>query len=427
MQLSEKAIEIEVPGSKSITQRALITSALAKGTSRLSSPLDSEDTQLLTGALKAFGVPVEQGESGWQVIGTGGKLTCPGKEIFMGNNGTGIRFMMSFAALASSCSTLLTGKKRMEERPAEPLLKALRQLGVDAKSVKGTGCPPVRIDSKGLGGGTVRLSASISSQFLSSLLLVAPYAQDPLTIELDGRLVSRPYVDITLRVMSDFGINVQEKENSFNVPKGCYKAQDYTVEADASSASYFFAAAAITGLPVTVTNMPPKPIQGDAAFVELLGKMGCSVERTNLGTTVKGPGKRGLKAIEVDMSKWPDVAPTLAVVAAFANGTTRITNVEHLRIKETDRIKAVVTELKKIGCQAEELPDGMVINGSTEKLHGAMITTYDDHRIAMCFAVASLLVPGMEFDDKDVVKKSFPQFWDYWARLEGEISLRQKT
>jgi len=426
MQLSEKAIKIEVPGSKSITQRALITSALAKGTSTLTSPLDSEDTQLLTDALKAFGVLIEKRRCGWQVIGTGGKLTCPGKEIFMGNNGTGIRFMMSFAALASPCSTLLTGKKRMEERPAEPLLKALRQLGVDARSVKGTGCPPVRINSKGIGGRRVRLSASISSQFLSSLLLVAPYAQAPLTIKLDGKLVSRPYVDITLRVMSDFGVSVEERGNSFDIPKGYYKAQDYTVEADASSASYFFAAAAITGVPVTVTNMPPKPIQGDAAFVDLLRQMGCLVERTNLGTTVKGPGKGGLKAIDVDMSKWPDVAPTLAVVAAFANGTTRITNVEHLRVKETDRIKAVVTELKKIGCQAEELPDGMVVTGSPERLHGAVITTYDDHRIAMCFAVASLLVPGVEFDEMGVVKKSFPQFWDLWEGLKREIAVRQK-
>ncbi len=422
---SDKAIEIELPGSKSITQRALVTSALAQGPSTLISPLDSEDTQLLRDALRAFGIKIDDSAPNWTVSGMPDRLVAPSKEIFMGNNGTGIRFMMSFAALAQG-TTVLTGKKRMEERPAGPLLEALKQLGVRAESIKGTGCPPVKIESAGLKGGSVRLSASISSQFLSSLLLVAPYASSPVTISLDGKLVSRPYVDITLRVMSDFGVDVTEKDNDFFIPKGSYSSREYIVEADASSASYFFGAAAITGAAIRVTNMPPKPIQGDAAFADLLEKMGCRVERSKHGTLVQGPEPGQLKPIEVDMSKWPDVVPTLAVVAAFASGKTVITNVEHLRVKETDRIKAVVNELKRLGCRAEELPDGLVVYGNAKGLKGALIKTYDDHRIAMCFAVASLLVPGIEFDDKAVVQKSFPQFWSYWERLKHELAQQDK-
>ncbi len=420
MAYSKKTVEIQLPGSKSITQRALVTAALAKGVSTLVCPLDSEDTQLLRKALRKFGISIKEDAQTWTIHGSGGKLSCPEQEIFMGNNGTGIRFMMSFAALANG-STELTGKKRMEERPAAPLLQALRQLGVDAQSIKGTGCPPVRISSRGLKGGKVSLSASISSQFLSSLLLVAPYASSPVTIELDGKLVSRPYVDITLKVMSDFGITPQEDQNTFFIPKGVYSARNYTVEADASSASYFFAAAAVTGQRVCVTNMPPEPIQGDSAFVDLLAKMGCEVNRSKQGTVVQGPPRGQLRAIEVDMSKWPDVAPTLAVVAAFAKGRTVITNIGHLRVKETDRIAAVVTELNRIGCKAQEMEDGIIVNGGQDRLKAATINTYDDHRIAMCFAVASLLVPGIEFDDKAVVKKSFPTFWQYWEQLQNNI------
>jgi len=415
-----KTIEFELPGSKSITQRALITSALACGDSRLVSPLDSEDTRLLRNALRAFGVKIDDTKETWHITGNNDRIFAPTDEIFMGNNGTGIRFMMSFAALARGV-TVLTGNKRMEERPAAPLLEALKQLGVKAESIKGTGCPPVRIESSGLKGGEVTLSASISSQFLSSLLLVAPYASSPITVALDGKLVSRPYVDVTLRVMSDFGIEVKEEDHTFLIPRGSYHPKDYVVEADASSASYFFGAAAVTGSRIRITNMPSKPIQGDAAFVDLLEKMGCVVDRSSRGTTVQGPGLGRLKAIEVDMSKWPDIVPTLAVVAAFAKGKTIITNVEHLRVKETDRITAVVNELNRLGCRAEELPDGLVVHGNGGALKGAVVRTYDDHRIAMCFAVASLLVPGIEFDDRDVVQKSFPKFWQYWERLKQEL------
>ncbi len=413
-------IVFECPGSKSITQRALIVSSLSNGACRLFTPLDSEDTRLLRNGLRAFGIKIDDGTPTWLVEGSKGVLKEPQKEIFMGNNGTGIRFLISFSALVKG-KTVLTGSPRMEERPAEPLLKALRQLGIMAKSIKGTGCPPVEIISSGLEGGEVTLSAKASSQFLSSLLLAAPYARKPLAIKLDGKLVSRPYVDITLRVMEDFGIGVMEEGNRFFVPQGIYQRDDYTIEADASSASYFFGAAAVTAHAIRIRNLPAKPIQGDAAFCDILSRMGCMVEKDENGTMVKGPGPAGLNGIEIDMSRWPDVVPTLAVVAAFSSGKTVITNVKHLRIKETDRIKAVVTELNRIGCKAQELPDGMVIHGNPRDLRPAKIKTYDDHRIAMSFAIAKLLIPEISFEDKTVVKKSFPTFWEYWKKLERQI------
>ncbi len=413
-------IEITVPGSKSITQRALVTAALAKGESCLSSALDSEDTRLLRNGLRQFGVAIDDSSDPWTIHGTAGRLKEPSNEIFMGNNGTGIRFLISVAALVRGTS-ILSGSKRMEERPAGPLLEALSQLGVEAVSIKGTGCPPVKITSNGLSGGKVRLSASISSQFLSSILLVAPCAAEPLSIVLDGKLVSRPYVDITKKVMKDFGIEVRESGDTFVVPKSFYQGRPYQIEADASSASYFLAAAAVTGRAVRIKNLPPDPIQGDAYFANILAQMGCRVQRNEKGTLVQGPEKGQLKAIEIDMGKWPDVVPTLAVTAAFAQGETKITNVAHLRIKETDRIKAVVTELNRIGVEARELEDGLTVKGPCRDMKAGLIHTYDDHRIAMSFAVLGLRVENLKFDDKAVVAKSFPDFWQRWDRLTSAL------
>ncbi len=413
-------VEVTVPGSKSITQRALVTSALATGESVIEAALDSEDTRLLRNGLRMLGAEIEDGSDSWTIQGTAGRLREPAGEIFMGNNGTGMRFLMSIAALAEG-TTILTGSTRMEERPAEPLLKALRDLGVDAFSIKGTGCPPVRIKSQGIAGGQVRLSASISSQFLSSLLLAAPCAASPITIILDGRLVSRPYIDITKKVMEDFGVVVQEAEDTFQVPCKPYQGRRYQVEADASSASYFLAAAAVTGKAVRIKNLPQNPIQGDAAFADILEQMGCRIKRDGTGTMVHGPERGALRAIDIDMGKWPDIVPTLAVVAAFARGTTTISNVAHLRVKETDRIKAVVTELNRIGAQASELSDGLIVKGGGREMSPAVIRTYEDHRIAMAFAVAGLRVDGIEFEDRSVVVKSFPDFWKRWNGLRKAL------
>ncbi len=406
---------VKVPGSKSITQRALITAALADGVSTLKDPLESEDTELLRNALSAVGVKINEDGEAWVVTGTGGRINPADDVLYLGNNGTGMRFVASVVALGNGLYRL-SGANRMRQRPIEPLLKALNAWGAETKSIEGTGCPPIEVRANRLQGGAAVLSAGQSSQFLSSLLLVGPYTKKEARINLEGPLVSRPYVDITLSVMESFGIKVMEDESGFSIPKGVYRPCEYQVEGDASSASYFWAAAAVTGGRILVENVPESPLQGDAAFADILGEMGCRVEKEPHGIAVEGPKDGRLSPAEIDMKKWPDVVPTLAVVAAFARGTTRIKNIAHLRIKETDRIKATATELTRLGAEVEELPDGLVIHGGRQ-LHGAGIETYDDHRMAMAFAVAGLKVPGVFIKDPDCVRKSFPSFWDIWMQL----------
>jgi len=409
--------KIRVPGSKSITQRTLVVASLAEGKSDLKGPLDSEDTQFLRNALSCLGISIKDKGSDWTVEGQGGRILPISQDLYLGNNGTGIRFLTSLVALGQG-TYRLTGTGRMAERPIGPLLDALKAWGVDARSVENTGCPPVEIKAHGLEGGETLLSASKSSQYLSSLLLVAPIAGKQARIILDGSLVSRPYVDLTLAVMAAFGVKVQDEGDSFLVPHMTYKARKYQIEGDASSASYFWAAAAVTGGRITVENIPQDALQGDAAFADLLVSMGCSVKKDLKGVTVQGPSCGVLKAIEVDMGQWPDVVPTLAVVAAFAKGTTVIKNVAHLRIKETDRLKAMAQELSKIGASVKELEDGLIIEGAMD-MHGSLINTYDDHRIAMAFSVAGLRVPGIRIKDPDCVQKSFPSFWQHWQKITG--------
>ncbi len=406
---------LAVPGSKSITQRALVAAALAQGDSILHGPLESEDTLLLADGLALLGIGVERLPGRWAVAGQGGRIGPAPGPIFMGNNGTGIRFLTAVTALGEG-EYLLTGTRRMEERPIEPLLAGLREWGVDARSRRGNGCPPVVVKGGGIAGGEAPLDVSKSSQFLSAMLLVAPYARRPASIRLAAPLVSRPYVDITVAVMASFGIQVQEEGELFRVPQGCYRPMEYQVEGDASSASYFWAAAAVTGGRVTVTNIGPDPLQGDAHFASILQEMGCRVERSPQGVTVQGPEPGRLRPVSLDMERWPDVVPTLAVVAAFAPGETVITGVPHLRIKETDRIAAVATELRRLGAQVEELPDGLRIEGGAP-LHGARVETYNDHRIAMSFAVAGLRIEGVEIENPGCVAKSFPNFWELWGEL----------
>ena len=405
-----------------------MASALATGVSILRGPLESEDTLLLRGALERAGARLEKDDASWLVHGCAGNVGLgPGAddpapdrathEIHMGNNGTGIRFMASVLALNDNGQRfVLKGTRRMEERPIEPLLAALRVWGASVSCIKGTGCPPVFIEGRGLAGGRTLISASQSSQFLSSLLLVGPYTRKPAVIGLDGPLVSRPYVDITISVMESFGVSVKTDEGSFAVEHTPYSASDYMIEGDGSSASYFLGAAAITGGRVTVDNLPADSMQGDARFCDILEQMGCAVEKGPWGTAVTGPPGGRLHGIRIDMGKWPDMVPTLAVVAAFAEGETVLENVAHLRIKETDRLSAMASELGKMGCRVAERPDGLVIRGGAP-LHGAVIETYDDHRIAMALAIAGLKVRGVMISNPGCVQKSFPDFWDRWEAM----------
>ncbi len=409
-----------VPGSKSLTQRALIAAALGNGTSKLIGPLASEDTSYTSKALEQMGIIVEREEDSWTVHGSGGILATPEKEIFLGNNGTATRFLTSVAALGNG-PFKIDGEERMRERPIAPLMEALQGWGVDIHSIKNTGCPPLAINSKGLTGGATILPEGKSSQYLSSLLLVAPYAAAPATLEVKGEVLSKPYVAMTLSVMYDFGIAVEcnEEYTSFTIPQGTYRAMEYQIEGDASNASYFWAAAAITAGRVTVANVPVPSLQGDAGLVPLLARMGCDVSRDGNGITLTGSER--LEGITVDMGDMPDVVPTLAVVAAFAHGKTTINNIEHLRIKECDRLTATLAELSKMGAKVEEGQDYMVIHGDGgECLHGAEIETYNDHRMAMSFAVAGLRVAGVKIHGEGCVAKSFPDFWERFAAMVAE-------
>jgi len=412
------ATTLAVPGSKSLTQRALIAASLADGTSRLVGPLASEDTEYSSGALAQMGMQIEKSADAWTVEGKGGRIQPSSESVYLGNNGTATRFLTSVVALGNS-RYRIDGDKRMHERPIGPLMQALQGWGVAIRSENDTGCPPLVIDANGIRGGETILPEGKSSQYLSSLLLVAPYAKEEATLHVEGEVLSKPYVGMTLAVMAEFGIWVEAAKDysSFVIPKGCYTAREYAIEGDASNASYFWAAAAVTGGRVNVSNVPVPSLQGDAMLVPLLGRMGCDITREGNGITVTA--SRPLEGITVDMGDMPDVVPTLAVVAAFAEGPTKITNIAHLRIKECDRLSAVVTELTKMGAKVEEFPDAMIIHGDGGKcLHGAEIETYKDHRMAMCFAVAGLRIPGVRITGEGCVAKSFPDFWERFALLK---------
>ncbi len=415
---------LAVPGSKSFTQRALVAAALARGTSVLIDPLVSEDTDCLAAALVQLGAGIIRENGRWQITGTGGRVRTGEAPIYLGNNGTAARFLTSIAALGHR-PCRIEGDTRLEQRPIGPLLEALRGWGVDVFSLYDNGCPPLQIDTKkggGIAGGTTLLPQSRSSQYLSSLLLAAPYAVKPATLEVAGIVPSRPYVAMTMAVMNDFGITVDCTENysRFAIPQGCYTARQYQIEGDASSASYFWAAAAICGGRVEVENVSVPSLQGDAMLAPLLGRMGCTIERTSAGLAVTGCGQ--LQGIDIDMADMPDVVPTLAVVAAFAEGSTTIRNIGHLRIKECDRLSVVAANLERLGVEVDEFDDALVIHGiggDCSRLHGAVLETHNDHRMAMSFAVAGLRVSGVKILGEECVAKSFPDYWQHFAGLMG--------
>jgi 3-phosphoshikimate 1-carboxyvinyltransferase len=403
---------LTLPGSKSYTHRALMAAALAPGESVLTNALKAEDTELTARALAQLGAGIDWQGTTVRVTGQAGRWRPVAEPIYLGNSGTSMRFLTALVALGQG-EYLLTGTARLCRRPLGELLTALGEIGVRTGCEKDDGCPPVRVTG-GLTGGKATLSGGTSSQYLSALLFIGPLAPQGLEIQVTGELVSRPYVDLTLEVLGDFGISYyREGYRFFRLPGGqVYLPQEYEIEADASSASYFWAAAALTGGRVTITNLSLESSQGDAAFPKVLERLGCTIESTPAGLTVQGGPLRG---IEVNMAAMPDLVPTLAVLAAFAQGDTVITGVAHLRHKESDRLAAVAAELTKLGIEARETEDGLVIRGGAPR--GAVIHTYDDHRIAMSFAVAGLKARGMSIADPDCVAKSFPDFWEFLARL----------
>jgi len=405
--------EVTVPGSKSYTHRILVAAALSDGTCELTNMLNSEDTQLTRNGLKNMGVIIDETGGVVTVHGTTGELKPSETPIYLGNSGTSMRFLTGVAALGSG-TYVLTGTRRMQERPIQDLLDALNTLGVDARSENRNGCPPVIVRGKQLKGGHTRIRCNISSQYLSSLLLIAPYTREGLTIEVIKGPVSKPYVDMTVDIMSQMGINIQRNGyERFWISGGqTYKSGKYTVEPDCSNAGYFWAAAAVTGAKIKVKRITKDTLQGDVRFTEILERMGCKVDFEPDGISVTG-GK--LTAVEADMSDMPDMVPTLGVVAAFAEGTTVIKNVAHLKTKESDRLTATANELNNIGIEAIAHDTGLIVKGGTP--HGAQIDTYNDHRIAMSFAVAGLTVPDVFIKNETCVEKSFPDFWEVLADL----------
>ncbi|GJL79602.1 MAG: 3-phosphoshikimate 1-carboxyvinyltransferase [Nitrospinaceae bacterium] len=405
---------VEIPASKSYTNRALLIAALADGESRLENPLFSDDTHYMSEALIRFGIPVEREEQAFVVSGTGGKITAPQKEIFVGNAGTTMRFLTTFSTLAQG-RVLLTGDKRMKERPIGDLLACLHQMRVRAVSVKNNQCPPLEICGGEVPGGKVRLAGDKSSQYLTSILLSAPYFKNDTIIEIQGDLTSKSYADITLDIMRAFGIRV-ENENylRFHVASGQrYRAQDYRVEGDWSSASYFLAVAAVTGGEITLTGLNPDSVQGDAGFLNVLQQMGCQIVKSAKNIRLKG---NPLKGITINMNSMPDAVQTLAVTALFAEGETVINGIGNLRIKETDRIQALATELSRLGARVKSGDDFLAVDpGETYK--ATEVETYDDHRMAMSFAIAGLKIPGLKIKNPKCVEKSFPDFFERFQTL----------
>jgi 3-phosphoshikimate 1-carboxyvinyltransferase len=404
---------IAVPGSKSYTHRALILTSLAEGESLLIHALRCEDTEHTARALLKLGAEIFWEDDEVRVLGTGGKYQASEDRIDVGNSGTSMRFLTALAALKKGI-TLLDGNERMRKRPIGELLKGLRELGVRAYSQEGNDYPPVVVESDGLKGGTARIRGEESSQFLSGLLMVAPYAHKDVNIEVTGSLASRPYIDITLSAMSAFGVKISRQGySSFLVKAGQrYLPKEYRIEGDASNASYFFSAAAVCRGRVKVNSLNPTSFQGDIKFLDILERMGCRVNRGNDWIEVLGGELRGT---EIDMNEMPDLVPTLAVTAAFARGKTVIQNIRHLRLKESDRIHALATELSKMGIRVNEKEDGLEVEEG--KPRGAEIETYDDHRMAMSFAVAGLAVPGIRIKGERCVGKSFPGFWETLQKL----------
>ena len=404
-----------LPGSKSLSNRILLLSMLAEGKTEIQNLLDSDDVRRMVEALETLGIQLEENraENLITVSGTSGIIPVKEATLMLGNAGTAIRPLTAAMTLGHG-RFVLDGVQRMRERPIIDLVNGLSQLGANLRCINGTDCPPVEVIADGLPGGITRLSGAISSQYLTAILLAAPYADKEVQIEITDKLVSVPYVEMTLRLMQSFGVSVNhENFRLFHIPRQTYRSPgNIFVEGDASSASYFLAGAAITKGTVTVKGCGTDSLQGDARFAEVLEKMGAKVEWEPQQVKLTG---NSLNGIDVDMNKMPDAAMTLAVAALFASGPTAIRNIYNWRVKETERLQAVSTELRKLGAEVEEGYDYLVIQ-PPEQIRKAEIDTYDDHRMAMAFSLAACGESPMTINNPGCVSKTFP---DYFEVLNG--------
>jgi len=415
--LTHAAGEVQLPGSKSLSNRILLLAALAEGETQVTNLLDSDDVRHMLNALKLLGVEYELAEDrrSCTVQGVGGAFKADSAELFLGNAGTAMRPLTAALCLGKGEFTL-TGEPRMYERPIRDLVDALRPLGADIEYLGDEGFPPMRINAKGLNGGKVGIKGNISSQFLTALLMAAPPAGDDLTIVVDGELVSKPYIDITLHSMKLFGVEViNDNYQRFVVKAGQrYRSPgEVMVEGDASSASYFLAAAAIAGGTVRVYGVGSDSVQGDKAFAEVLGKMGAQV---SYGPTWVEVTRGELNGVDLDLNAIPDAAMTIATTALFAKGPTAIRNVYNWRVKETDRLSAMATELRKVGAEVVEGEDYIEITPPAE-IQSAAIDTYDDHRMAMCFSLAAFGKAPITINDPGCTRKTFPEYFELFRQI----------
>jgi 3-phosphoshikimate 1-carboxyvinyltransferase len=418
---------IEVPGSKSITNRAMILAALAAGESTLYNALDSDDTRVMAESLHRLGFNIfaDIAARTIRVVGRAGAVPASQAELMLNNSGTSIRFLTALTSLGAG-TFRLDGNERMRERPQQELLDALKGMGVEAQSENNNGSPPIIVEANGLlKGGEITMNAEASSQFVTAILMVAPYAQIDVRIRIEGSL--RPfYVDITCKMMEQWGAFVGGGSASYSNPSLSYHVPSqqvyapqtaYHIEPDASSASYLFGAAAITGGTVTVPGLGPDALQGDVKFaMDVLAEMGCTVTANTQAITVKGPPSGELRGVDRDMSAISDTSLTLAAIAPFASSPTTIRNIAHSRRQECDRIAAACTELARLGVKVEEHSDGLTIYPASH-ISPAQIRTYNDHRVAMSFALVGLRSPGVTIENPGCVVKTFPGYWECLERL----------
>jgi 3-phosphoshikimate 1-carboxyvinyltransferase len=412
---------VAAPPSKSYTHRAIIVASLADGESRIARPLLSDDTLLTIDAVSSLGAAIKQDGDILKVIGTGGRInvTPNAGVIFAGNSGSTVRMAAAMAAL-SPIKVVLDGDARLRQRPVGDLLSALEKLGVHARSLNGNGCPPIEVQGGRLTGGEITISGQASSQHITALLMIAPYASSGVSIKVTNGLRSRPYVAITLDVMRAFGVDATNNDyHQFSIKGGQgYRGREYGIEGDYSSAAYFLAAGAISGQPVAVNNLNIGSVQGDKFFLNILERMGCSVEYGEEQVMISRNGE--LSGISLDMGDCPDIVQAVAIVAAYARGKTEITNIGHLRFKETDRIGDTALELGKMGIRTDITDDTIVVYGDKPK--GAELEAHNDHRMAMSLATAALFANGDSIiNSAETVAKSYPGFFRDLASLGAKI------
>jgi len=410
---------LTVPGSKYIANRVLMLTALAQGTSRIRNLPDNDDIRNFRKVLRQIGIPSEADREQLLIHGGKSRLLLAEETLHVGESGTLMRFATALAALVPGTTTI-SGSERIRQRPIRELTEALRELGVECHSLN-HGFPPVVVESNTLQGGRAHIPGHISSQYISALLMIAPYAQSAVDIRITSEPVSQSYIDLTIDLMRKFGISVERPEaHRYRVQQNQhYRSIDYSIPGDWSSANYFLAAAAILNGTVTVRNLDLDSKHGEAGFSDALARMGGHIRKDPARGTISVEAPRQLNGIDIDMSSMPDAVPSLAAVAAFAHGRTQISNIGHLKYKESDRITAIQTEWQKMGIQVESTSDSLLIHGG--RPHGAKVDSHNDHRLAMSLAIMGLKTGEMQIDRPEAVNKSFPGFWQQWQQLGAEV------